>query len=160
MGCHCLLCIICITCLYYLLCITNIESFYNETILRSHSSTFLCNVCTFSVIYNILLLLYLVTQSCPNLPNPMDCNPLGSSVHGGSPGKNTGMGCHAILQGIFLTQKLNWSLLHCRQILNQLSYPGSIFNPYICIYIYTHTHTLTHTLCVCKSQGRFNYLLY
>ena len=34
-----------------------------------------------------------------------------------SPGKNTGVGCHALLQGILLTQVLNPSLLHCRQIL-------------------------------------------
>ena len=34
-----------------------------------------------------------------------------------SPGKNTGMGCHAFLQAIFPTQGLNSSLLHCRQIL-------------------------------------------
>ena len=34
----------------------------------------------------------------------MDCDPLGSSVHGDFPGKNTGVGCHALLQGIFLTQ--------------------------------------------------------
>ena len=34
-----------------------------------------------------------------------------------SPGKNTGVGCHALLQGIFLTQGLNLSLLHFRQIL-------------------------------------------
>ena len=31
----------------------------------------------------------------------MDCSPSGSSVHGDSPGKNTGLGCHALLQGIF-----------------------------------------------------------
>ena len=31
-----------------------------------------------------------------------------------SPGKNTGMGCHFLLQGIFLTQELNPGLLHCR----------------------------------------------
>ena len=89
----------------------------------------------------------------------------GSSVHGGSPGKNTGVACHALLQGvfpcpgieprsstlqadsllseppgqpesagvgslsllqgIFLTQELNWCLLCCRQILYQLSYQGS-----------------------------------
>ena len=34
----------------------------------------------------------------------MDCSPPGSSVHGDSPGENTGMGCHALLQGIFWTQ--------------------------------------------------------
>ena len=37
----------------------------------------------------------------------MDCIPPGSSVHGNSPGKNTGMGYHALLQGISLTQVLN-----------------------------------------------------
>ena len=37
-----------------------------------------------------------------------------------SPGKNTGMGCHYLLQGIFLTQGSNLcflSLLHCSWIL-------------------------------------------
>ena len=34
-----------------------------------------------------------------------------------SPGKNTGMCCHFLLQGIFPTQRLNPGLLHCRQIL-------------------------------------------
>ena len=41
-----------------------------------------------------------------------------------SPGKNTGVGCHVLLQGIFLTQELNPGLLHCRQILYRLSYKG------------------------------------
>ena len=31
----------------------------------------------------------------------MDRSPPGSSVHGDSPGKNTGVGCHALLQGFF-----------------------------------------------------------
>ena len=39
-----------------------------------------------------------------------------------SPGKNTGVGCHSLLQGIFLTQGLNPGLLHCRQILYHLRY--------------------------------------
>ena len=39
-----------------------------------------------------------------------------------SPGKNTGVGCHALLQGIFLAQGLNLGLLHCRQILYHLSH--------------------------------------
>ena len=41
------------------------------------------------------------------LCNPVDCSPPGSSVHGDSPGKNTGVGCHALLWGIFLTQGSN-----------------------------------------------------
>ena len=44
----------------------------------------------------------LVTQSCPILCDPL--SPPGSTVHGDSPGKNTEVGCHALLQGIFPTQ--------------------------------------------------------
>ena len=36
-------------------------------------------------------------QSCPTLCDPMDCSPPGSSVLGCFPGKNTGMGFHALL---------------------------------------------------------------
>ena len=50
-------------------------------------------------------------QSCLTLCDPKDCSPSGSSVHGDSPGKNTGVDCHALLQAIFLTQGLNPSLL-------------------------------------------------
>ena len=39
--------------------------------------------------------------------------------------KNTGVGSLSLLQGIFATQELNQGLLHCRQILYQLSYQGS-----------------------------------
>ena len=41
----------------------------------------------------------------------MGCGPPGSSVHGDSPGKNTGVGSHSLLQGIFLTQGSNLHLL-------------------------------------------------
>ena len=37
--------------------------------------------------------------SCVQLCDPMDCSPPGSSVHGDSLGKNTGVGCHALLRG-------------------------------------------------------------
>ena len=42
-----------------------------------------------------------------------------------SPGKNTGVDCHFLLQGIFLTQGSNLGLLHCRQTLYHLSHHGS-----------------------------------
>ena len=42
----------------------------------------------------------------------MACSPPSSSAHGDSPGENTGVGCHTLLQGIFLTQESNPSLLH------------------------------------------------
>ena len=51
-------------------------------------------------------------QSCLTLCNPLDCSPPGSSVDEDSPGKNIGVGCHALLQGIFSTQGLNQSLLY------------------------------------------------
>ena len=66
----------------------------------------------------------LVAQSCPTLFDPMDCSPPGSSVHGNSPSKNTGMRCHALLQRIFPTQGLNPGLPCCRRILYQPSYQG------------------------------------
>ena len=43
-------------------------------------------------------------------------------------GKNTGVGCHSLLQEIFPTQQLNPDLLHCRQILYYLSHQGSSYN--------------------------------
>ena len=42
-----------------------------------------------------------------------------------SPGKNTGVGTHSLLQGIFPAQEYNPGLLHCRQILYNLSHQGS-----------------------------------
>ena len=51
-------------------------------------------------------------QSCPTLCHPINCYPQGSSVSGVSPGKNTGMACHFLLQGIFPTQGTNQRLLH------------------------------------------------
>ena len=44
----------------------------------------------------------LVTQSCLILCDPMDCSLPGSSVHGNSPDKNTGMGSHSLLQTIVI----------------------------------------------------------
>ena len=71
------------------------------------------------------LLLCVVAQSCPTLCDTMDCSLPGTSVHRDSPGKNSGIGCHALLQGIFPTQRWNPGLLHCRQILYHRSIQGS-----------------------------------
>ena len=68
----------------------------------------------------------------------MDYSMPGSSVHGDSPGKaTTGVGCHALLQGIFPIQGSNPDLPHCRQILYCLRIlewvaylsPGDLPNP-------------------------------
>ena len=48
-------------------------------------------------------------------------------------GKNTGVGCHSLLQEIFLTQGLNPGLLHCRQILYRLSHQRS--PKFLCLFL-------------------------
>ena len=58
-----------------------------------------------------------VAQLCPTL-----CDSMGYTVHGILPGQNTGVGILSLLQGIFPTQGFNLGLLHCRQILYQLSH--------------------------------------
>ena len=67
-----------------------------------------CTVLTCSVVSNSL--------------RPHDYSLVGTSVDGDSPGKNTGVGCHALLPRIFPTQRLNPGLLNCKQILYQLSH--------------------------------------
>ena len=97
-----------------------------------------------------------VTQSCPTLCDPMDytvmefsrpeywswvgdlpnpgIEPRSPTLQAdslraepqGKP-KNVGVGSLSLLQGIFPTQELNRGLLHCRQILYQLSFQGSFF---------------------------------
>src|SRR5574340_703790 len=60
--------------------------------------------------------------------NPMDCT-LPDSCPWDSPGKNTGVSCHFLLQGIFPIQGSNprvLCLLHCMRVLCLLSHPGSI----------------------------------
>ena len=69
-----------------------------------------------------------VAKSCPTLCDPMDCSPLGTSVHGISQAKDPGVGFHFLLQGIFPTLGLNLRLL-CWQAdslpLSHLGSPGT-----------------------------------
>ena len=62
----------------------------------------------------------LVAQLCPTL-QPHRLYPAGLLCPWNSPGKNTGVGCHSLLQGIFLPQGWNLGLLHCRQIVCHLT---------------------------------------
>ena len=83
-----------------------------------------------------------VTQSCLTLCDPMDYNRPWNS-----PGQNTGMGSLTLLQGIFPTQESNWGLLHCRQILHQLSYQGILV-----LYSRTLLFILSIKACICQTQ--------
>ena len=70
--------------------------------------------------------LCLVAQSCLTLYNPKDCSPPGSSVHGDSPGKNTGVGCHPLLRGSSQSRDRTQVSCHCRNIVYHLSHQGSL----------------------------------
>ena len=63
----------------------------------------------------------LVAQLCPTLCDPMDCSPAGSSVWDFS-GKDTGVGCHFLLQGIFQTQGVESESPALQQVLYWLNY--------------------------------------
>ena len=79
---------------------------------------------TVATVYSWLLIVH-AHSVVSTLCDPVDCSPPGSSVHGDSPGKNTGVGYHALLQGIFPTQGSNLGPPHHRQILYHLSHQGS-----------------------------------
>ena len=71
------------------------------------------NWATFNFKWNIILLhTHVCSQLWSTLCDPMECSPPGSSIREFIPGKNTGVGCHFLLQGIFLTQVLNPFLLY------------------------------------------------
>jgi len=83
--------------------------------------------------------LCLITQLCLTLCDPMDCSLPGSSVHGDSPGKNTGVGCHALLKYIHISMYI-YSLCFY-----SLFYLHSKAKLCIYTYVYAHIHTYTHT---------------
>ena len=79
---------------------------------------------TWNTVSQLCAVLCLVAQSFPALCKPMEDGLPGSSVYGDSPGKNTTVGCYALLQGIFPTQRSNPGLPHCRWFLLPSEPPG------------------------------------
>ena len=88
-------------------------------------------------------MLCLGAQSCSTLCNLIDFNLPGSSIQRDSPGKNTGVDCHALLQGIFPTQGLNPGLLHCRWIPYHLSHNGSTYTNNVYVIQMMNTYVCT-----------------
>ena len=68
-------------------------------------------------------------QSCLTLCDPMDCSPPGSSLHGILPGKNTGVGCRFLLQGVFPTH-------------------------YVCVYVYMCTNYMQTAVMPHKNTNK------
>ena len=87
-------------------------------------------VCLLTILLSLFIFVYVMSSNSCSSKCSVICDCL--QPHGllptrllcpwDSPGKNTGVGCHSLLQRIFPTQVLNLSLLHCRQILYCLSY--------------------------------------
>ena len=83
-----------------------IKRYINKTLRPNcYSIIWAYNICPLPCVHAQLLLL------CLTLCNPIDCSSPGLSFHRDSPGKNTGVDCHTLLQGIFLTQGSNPHIL-------------------------------------------------
>ena len=108
-----------------ILCLSNLSTFYTAYLwvffscLSKHNSQYIYYVKWKKSVK------VLVTQLCLTLcdSRTVACQ---ASLSWDPPGKNTGVGSHSLLQGIFLTQGLNLGLLHCRKILHHLSHQGSM----------------------------------
>ena len=106
---------------FYLSCLSfislNINTFYEfwKTPSHPHLIAFVPPSFSFPFKYSLHACM-LSLQSCLSLCNPIDCSLPGSSFRD-LPGENTGVGCLALLQGIFPTQGFNPSLPLCRQLL-------------------------------------------
>ena len=87
-------------------------------------------MCQFPVYSKAMHICRACAQSCLTL-RPHRLQPTRLLCPWDSPGKNTGLGCHACLQGIFPIQGSNPGLLRCRQILYCLSHQGSPYISYI-----------------------------
>ena len=117
-------------------------------------SNYYCSSHQIQALHSIGIFLSLcvaVIQSCLTLCNPMDCSLPGSSVQN-SPRKNTGERGLSLPQGLFLTQRSNPGLLHCRQILYHLSHQGSLLQSRMVLWIFHVVAIVTVTCLKCLGQ--------
>ena len=103
------------------------NDFANALEIRKNKSKF----CFIQVLFCFVIFMCLVPQSCPTLLQPHRLWSTSSSVYEDFAGNYTGVGCHALLQGIFPIQGSSPGLQHCRWILYHLSHQGSSFFIYI-----------------------------
>ena len=86
----------------------------------------------------------LVTLSCPTLLQPHALQPTRLFCPWDFQGKNTGVGCHFLLQGTFPTQGSNLHLLHWQADSLSLSYQESpIFSVVMTFFVYDHVFVLS-----------------
>ena len=91
----------------------------------------------------------------------MDCKPGRLLYPCNFPGKNTGVGCHFLLQVLFLSQGSNLCLLHCRQILYHLSHKGSsnIVEEKLKFYITSCSFCLHNSACSLQSLDHVGHVV-
>ena len=105
-------------------------------ILHMHTQTHIYNIEILGICICMLSPFSCVQLLCDS----MDCSLPDSSVHGIFQGKNTGLGCHSLLQGIFLTQGSDpQCFLHVRQH-QWILYCWVTQKAYMCIYTYMNTN--------------------
>ena len=80
--------------------------------------SYACGSCELAFVYKETVKVK-VAQSCPTLCDPIDC-----TVHGILQARILEWVAFPFSRRVFPTQESNWGLLHCRQILYQLSYQG------------------------------------
>ena len=105
-------------------CFSSISSFFLKLFLHSSPVAYWAPTdlgsSSFSVLYFCFFILFMGFSVMSDSLGPYGlCSPWNS------PGQNTGVGSLSLLQGIFPTQALNPGLLHCKQILYQLSHKGT-----------------------------------
>ena len=109
------------------------------------------NAYTYACMHMLCYVMYACVLNCfslrPNLCDPVDCSPPRRLCPWDSPGKNTGVGCHALLQGIFLTQGWNPHLL-CLLCWHAGSLPLVPFGKSYVMYMYTQISTLIESHCL------------
>ena len=108
----------------------NLKALYTKKVELVRQMCFSCKSCALPKLNSLWLFRIIIdrqterfAQSCPTL-QPHRLQPTRLLCPWDSPSKNTGVGCHSLLQGIFPTLGLNLSLPYCRQILYHLSHQG------------------------------------
>ena len=87
----------------------------------------------------------------------MDCSPPGSSVHGILQAKNTGVGCHALLQRIFPTQGSNLSV--SPKFVGRFFTTSATWKTHSPLPLYYSEANSTHSLICASKKGKKNSII-
>ena len=107
-----------------------------------------CEDCKFFVFFNVS------HSVVSNSLRPHGLQPTRILYPWNFPGKNTGAGCHFLLQVIFWTQGLNLGLLHCRQILYHLSQERSSPQHPFLFFLKKEQATICRDTCIYRHRHR------